>query len=273
MLADYDSNVLAKSTYDTYVGSSWSPMTTTVNYPDVPVTVAIATPRSAFERAAAGAPGNNLAWYVAVCRDGASVGDYCLFAGECQGMAFRAWAPGATPAPRVDPVDLAQSAMDYMELVPPDIDRNPKLADLQQAAVVNLATWFWVTKPEAVGAPSGVRTITAETGGVSATVVATTTGLQLSSPHGDATCSPSASVVSWARGTPESTACTLFFTKASVGYTNGYPVNAKVVWNATWTSTTKASATGQTTGTLNPVTRETTTNIPVAEIQTVVTLR
>jgi hypothetical protein len=273
MLVDYDSGALADATYGAYGTTSWSPMTT-VSFPDVPTVTVIATPRSAFEQAAAAAVGGaRLGWYVAVCRDGATVGDYCSFAGECQGMAFRTFALGAVPVPRVDPQDLAQAAMDYLKVPDPVVERNPKLKDLNQAAVVNLPTWFWVTNPDAVGAPTGTRTVTAAVGGVSATVVASTQGLSVSSPAGGVSCSPALSVVAWTRGASESAdACKVVFTKASVHDTSGFLVEAKAVWSATWTSTARTAA-GQTSGILPGLTRVTTMRIPVAEIQTITTLR
>jgi hypothetical protein len=70
------------------------------------------------------------------------------------------------------------------------VDRNPKLKEVPGAALVGFPTWFWVTDPVAVGAPTGRRTIRAEVGGVWAQVVATTTGLRVTSLAGSAPCTP-----------------------------------------------------------------------------------
>jgi hypothetical protein len=98
-----------------------------------------------------------------------------------------------------------------------------------------------------------------------AQVVATTTGLRLSSPAGAASCTPGQARTAWRQGTPESSACTLAFTKASVRYPAGYPVTATTRWTADWTGS------GATSGTLDPLTRTWVGNVPVAEVQTIVT--
>jgi hypothetical protein len=74
-------------------------------------------------------------------------------------MVFRSFPVGAQPPPRVEPQSLVQVAREYLQLVVPAVDRNPKLKEVPGAALVGFPTWFWVTDPVAVGAPTGRRTI------------------------------------------------------------------------------------------------------------------
>jgi hypothetical protein len=259
MLAAYDSGTLAAATYARYAGRSWSPIQDQAH--------AVATARGDFEdavkRAASGA---KLAWYVAVCRDSATLSDYQGFVKVCPtGMLFAAYPVGQTPQPRVEPAALAQVARENLNLVLPAVDRNPKVTAAGGASLVGLPTWFWVTDPVAVGAPTGRRTIRAQVDQVWAEVVATTTGLHVTSPAGSATCTPARATVAWRSGIADSSACTLVFTKASVGYPSGYPVQASTTWAATWTGSDNTS------GTLTALTRTVTVPVPVAEVQTIVT--
>ncbi len=259
MLQAYDSGTLAAQTYTRFAGRSWSPIVDQAH--------AVAMSRADFLTAAEDAAnGARLAWYVAQCRDSATLAEYQDFLHQCPlGMVFNTYPVGDTPQPQVEPQALAQVAREYMNLALPQVERNPKVTAAGGATLVGLPTWFWVTDPVAVGAPAGERMIRAEVGTVYAEVVATTTGLHVTSPAGSTSCTPRQSVVAWRQGTPESSACTLVFTKASVGYPQGYPVQALTTWTATWTGS------GNTSGTLAPLTRAVTVSVPVAEVQTIVT--
>jgi hypothetical protein len=223
------------------------------------------------------ARGARLAWYVAECRNTATARDYWNFVGMCPlGVVFRSFPVGAPPPPRVEPRSLVQVAREYLQLVVPAVDRNPKLKEVPGAALVGFPTWFWVTDPVAVGAPTGRRTIRAEVGGVWAQVVATTTGLRVTSPAGSARCTPGQATLAWKPGRPDASACTLTFTKASVGYPGGYPVQVSTTWTATWTAgdtvpdNVPGFITGTLTGPLPELTRTATVDVPVAEVQTIV---
>jgi hypothetical protein len=169
------------------------------------------------------------------------------------------------PPPLVDPADLARAARDVMVIPVPELERNPRLRSAGAPTIMGLPTWFWVPDPAAVGGAAGTRTIRATTGAVFAEVVARTEGLQISSPAGGTTCPPARATVAYAKGVPDSSACTVAFSKASVGYPGGYPVTASTAWTATWTGS------GGTGGTLDPLARSQTTAVPVAEVQNVVT--
>ena len=186
--------------------------------------------------------------------------------GECGiPVAIGFFAAGNPPAPQIAPADLAQVAHDHMQIPEPQVDRNPKVTALAGATLVGLPTWFWVTDPTSVGGAAGTRTIRAEVRGVWAVVVARTDGLRLSSPAGGVGCGPDRALTRYARGVSESSACTVSFAAASVGYPGGYPVDASTAWTAAWTGS------GNTGGSLAPLQRGTLVDVPVAESQTVVT--
>jgi len=185
---------------------------------------------------------------------------------EC-GMAMEiAFFPtDAPPARLIAPADLAQAASDYMDIPDPVVDRNPKVTALTGATLVSLPTWFWVTDPTSVGGAAGTRTIRAEVDGVWAQVVASTKGLHLTSPAGGKDCVPGQALTHYAMGVNESSACTVPFTRSSVGYPTGFPVDASTSWSAEWTGS------GNTGGALAALQRGSVVDVPVAEVQTLVT--
>jgi hypothetical protein len=219
----------------------------------------------------------DVSWYKATCRDPA---DYATFNGgaaeEFGGVPgdpatwvtylYRPFTAGAPiPPPLVSPADLAAAARDVMVIPVPRTERNPKIRAGGAPTLVGLPTWFWVADPAAVGGANGTRTIRAEVGAVWAEVVARTAGLRLSSPAGGTLCPPARARTEYAAGVPEGQACTVAFSRASVGYPAGYPVTASTGWQATWTGS------GGTGGTLDPLARVVTSQVPVAEVQNIVT--
>ena len=222
--------------------------------------------------------GENLTWYRAYCRDPA---DYPKFTpgggsdnldivpGTLQTFVvyhYRAFAVGeAIPPPLVDPAELARVAREVMVIPVPVTDRNPKIDSAGAPTLVGLPTWFWVPNPAAVGGATGTRTIRAQVGAVWAQVVARTGGLRLASPAGGTVCPPARATTAYAPGVPTSSACTVEFSRASVAYPKGYPVTASTGWQATWTGS------GGTGGGLAPLARVVTAQVPVAEVQNVVT--
>jgi hypothetical protein len=153
-----------------------------------------------------------------------------------------------------------------MHIPDPQVDRNPKVTALAEATLVSLPTWFWVTDATSVGGTAGTRTIRAEIGAVWAEVVASTDGLHLSSPaNKDRTCGPDKALTHYATGVSESSACTVSFVRSSVGYPSGFPVDASTSWSATWTGS------GNTGGALAALQRGSVVDVPVAEVQTIVT--
>lgn len=174
---------------------------------------------------------------------------------------------GATPPPveeAVDPEVLAQVAFEHMQLPESVIRWNPSL-DGSSATVVNLPTFVWVDN-----AVSQVQ-VTARVPGVSSTVTATRGVMTLQAPGAEtSTCADA--------GTPyrpgmTSSSCAIEFYRS----TSNQPVKegqtlptatltATVAWAATWTSSVDP-------GTYELETQNitTTAEIPVAEVQTIVT--
>jgi hypothetical protein len=237
-------------------------------------------PRRIWEEAAAAeAAGADLSWYRAFCKNPADYDRYD--AGAAEGVDpvlgdpadfvtyyYRTFAAGAAvPAPLVDPAELARVARDVMVIPVPETDRNPKIQSAGAPTLVGLPTWFWVTDPEAVGGEDGDRDITATLGEVFATVTAETQGLRLKSPAGGATCEPSKALVKYSGTASEDSACTVEFTRASVAYPNGYPLAASTNWAATWVGS------GGSAGTLEGLARDFVADVPVAEVQNIVTRR
>ncbi|MEO9151289.1 MAG: hypothetical protein ABI243_02720 [Lapillicoccus sp.] len=222
--------------------------------------------------------GEKITAYVATCRDNAWCTDLAKFVGgpvhdasmgygqpcPIPGV-YQFYPPGNPPQPQVDPADLARLARDRMVIPVPQVDRNPKVRDLQDATLVRLPTWFWVTNPPAVGGASGTRTIRAEVGPVFAQVIARTDGLVVTSPAGGTTCSPAVATRAYAPGASAESGCTVSFQKSSVGYAGGFPVDTSTAWTATWTGS------GGTGGALPGLARTSQVAVPVAEAQAITT--
>jgi hypothetical protein len=221
--------------------------------------------------------GQKITAYTPHCRDGAPGCPLNAFSGiavppvagltdECGvaiGIGF--FVTGNPPPAQVDPADLAQVASKNMDIPDPVVDRNPKVTALTGATLVSLPTWFWVTDPTSVGGAAGTRTIRAEVDGVWAEVVASTDGLHLTSPAGGKDCGPGQALTHYAMGVNESSACTVSFARSSVGYPIGFPVDASTSWSAEWTGS------GNTGGALAALQRGSVVDVPVAEVQTLVT--
>jgi hypothetical protein len=235
-------------------------------------------PRSKWEEAAKAEQAGtaDTSWYRATCSDAKDLIRFDAGSSEEIPADFGLEATAVTyyyrtfpsnvppPPPLVDPEQLALAAREVMVIPEPEVNRNPKLASAGEPTLVGLPTWVWVVDDEAVGGPDGERRITATLGNVSATVTAKTDMLHLTSPAGGRDCLPSKALVHYGDGASEDSACTVQFERASVGLPGGYPVTATTNWPATWVGT------GVPGGTLEPLTRNFTTNVPVAEVQNIV---
>jgi len=169
------------------------------------------------------------------------------------------------PTPAVDPAVLAQIAYDSMDLPHGTIRWNPSVDG--GATVVNLDTWVWVEN-----APTSVSVTAQIPSGTWARVDAQLSGLQLSAPGADpATCPDTG--VAWSPGAT-TTSCSLVFFRSSANQ----PVKAGQVlptatltasaqWTASWVSSLDATPTALRTQEIT-----TTAEVPVAEIQSLVTL-
>ncbi|WP_147375304.1 hypothetical protein [Jiangella rhizosphaerae] len=237
--------------------------------------------RSVFEDAIAReAAGTDLTWYQVRAGDAGSVDDMAVCAPEVKNLGgqygeipviYWPWVDGDPPAPAVDPETLAIEAREVMVIDEPEVERNPRLAGaLDGATFVNVNTWFWVVDPEMVGGDGGTRTIRADVVGadVWAEVTATTDGLSIASPNGSRRCDPELAQQAWSPGSADTDGCTVAFSRASVAYPGGYPVTAATEWTATWEGQEQDGTTVG--GDLDPLRRESTVNVPVAEAQTIV---
>lgn len=237
-------------------------------------------PRSAWKDAAdAEADGDDLSWYRVNCIDPEDYKKYdrgVVDSGIIDPVTgtpigwvdfnYRAFGAGdPVPPPLVSPAELARVAHDLMEIPEPQINRNPRINAPGAPTLVGLPTWFWVENPAAVGGADGTRTIRAELGAVWAQVVARTGGLSLASPAGSTTCAPARATREYGSTVPVGNGCTVEFAQASVRYPKGFPVTATTDWQATWTGSDGPG------GALDPLQRQTTVDVPVAEVQNVVT--
>ena len=236
-------------------------------------------PREIWVAAAAAAQaGTPMSWYVAHCRNPA---DLATWNGGTQeyiepGHGPQTWvtwlfkafptAQGAPP-PRVAPEDLARAAWAQMVLPVPAVDRNPKIGGAGASTLVGLPTWFWVVDPASLGDANGDRHIRAQVLNVWAEVTAHTGGLTLSSPAGGAHCDPAQARVAYTPSASDASACTVQFAHASTGYPGGDPVTAAAGWHPTWVGSNGPGDPSL----LGDVTRNATVQVPVAEVQTIVT--
>ncbi|MDU0348686.1 hypothetical protein RWX45_07640 [Actinomyces sp. MRS3W] len=165
--------------------------------------------------------------------------------------------PGETPPePLIDGETLARAAWDAITIPTATIDYNPKAGD-SQATIVGMDTWIWAT-----GDTPSQATVTATAGSVTATVTATANGLNLDPTDGEADCTGFG--IPWNEQNDRTgTDCVIVFNRSSAHLEDSVtPVDISVNYTASYTASDGA------TGNLGTHTTQTTTNIPVAEIQT-----
>lgn len=173
------------------------------------------------------------------------------------------WVPdsengGKPPAPYISGRTLATAAWKAVKIPQPTIETNPKVGS-QGATLVGMDTWVWATG----NTPRSV-TVTASAGSTSATVTASSAGLQLSAPDGKPSCQGFG--IAWHSGMPEgSSPCTISFNRSSAHLGGTTPLTVSVAYSATYTATDGSS------GDLPAVTATNTINLPVAEVQTLTT--
>lgn len=183
--------------------------------------------------------------------------------GESQvGVMYDFFEPGEEPAPRIDVAELARYAYEAMYLVPPTLQWNPRIDDVDNAALVNLPTWMWVEDPLAVADDRWIR---ASIGPVWARVDASPGGLSITADGKQVSCTNAQARQAYDPSGPDSSGCRLTFDRASHAFPAGFAVTASTTWQAAWTSSTGEG------GTFDARTVVATTNVPVASIQSVVT--
>ena len=163
----------------------------------------------------------------------------------------------------VPPRVLAEVASDYVKLTNGEIHWNPTRKG-DGATFVGMKTWVWLTDT------ATSRSVTASIPGLSATVTSTLTGLTIHSDGAGTTTCEDGTGTPWKPGADSS--CTLTFTRSSAvnasSATNGaeptWTLTASTRWASTWTSTDGDG------GDFDDQTITTDTEVPVAEIQSVV---
>ena len=173
------------------------------------------------------------------------------------------WVPEGSqpPAPLIDAQTLVKAAMDAVTIPAPSVETNPKITTgdgVPDATVVGMDTWVWATGDT----PSEVR-VTASAGSMSAEVVAASSGLRVSAPDANQSCTGWGSP--WVDGESQEggSDCTVEFTRSSAHLGGTTPLSVSASYDVSWTASDGNS------GTLNPITTTSTHDIPVAEIQTV----
>lgn len=165
---------------------------------------------------------------------------------------------GSTPpAPEIPATVLARVAWNSVTIPAPSVDYNPKMSlsgVAEGATIVGYDTWVWAS-----GDTPTTVTVTATAGSASATITASASGMRLSAP--DSTVSCRGFGVAWSPDS-SSTDCSIVFTRSSAHLGGTTPLTTSITYSATWTSTTGES------GDLGGVTTTSTTQIPVAEVQT-----
>lgn len=111
--------------------------------------------------------GKTFEWYTRKTREGATkeqleaagCNDFSgPFKGLFIGSIFRPFEPGNPPEPLPDPKEMADVALENIDLAAPALTWNPKVDSLGGGTLVNLPTWFWV--PTRVP-PSAAATVSA----------------------------------------------------------------------------------------------------------------
>ncbi len=170
------------------------------------------------------------------------------------------WVPEgqSAPAPYISPAWLAEVAWQAVKIPAPTVETNPKVGD-RGATLVGMDTWVWAT-----GSTPRSVTATATAGPTTATVTASSTGLQLSAPDGKASCQGFG--IPWHSGMPEgSSPCTISFNRSSAHLGGTTPLTVSVAYSVSYTGSDGAS------GTLPGLTTTSTVDLPVAEVQTLTT--
>lgn len=190
------------------------------------------------------------------------------FVNDAIPVAYQAFQAGVTPPPPlVDVGDLSERLWDEVsqQIEDPEVDRNPTIATLGGATLVNLDTWFWVTNVVGALAVDGNIHLEATIPGspVRTTIDVDTTGVDITSPAGANSCVIEQAKVEYSPAASEGEACRVVFERSNTGW----PVTSSIVWTGGWDGV-------QADGTLEngnlTVSRSATIDVPVGESQAVV---
>lgn len=171
---------------------------------------------------------------------------------------LRLWVPAGSkpPTPPIPGSVLARAAMKAITIPAPTVETNPKLGQ-SGATLVGYNTWVWATG----NTPTSI-TATATAGDSSAEVTASSSGLNLSAPDSEVSCTGFGR--EWTPNEPDGATsdCMVSFTRSSAHLGGTTPLKVQVTYGVTW------SASDGTSGSLNSVTTNSQFDIPVAEAQT-----
>lgn len=191
--------------------------------------------------------------------------------GTTTGLRWVALRPDATGTltPQVRAQDLVPGARDEVvrRLPTPQVRIGPADEDPDGWTYVNNRTFFWIDDAPGQWHPV---TATASAGGITVTVTATPVSLRVDPGDGSptVTCAGTPPAVTRANFHPDITGCSHTYRNSSAVAPNGrtWPVTASIVWHVTWTATTGEGGDLGYVATASP-----TRDLPVAEIQAVVT--
>jgi hypothetical protein len=205
------------------------------------------------------------AWYEPGCRSDVPVEERVAYVGAHPAVYVRPQEPVPVQPAQVDPEVLAQVAFEAMDLPTGEVRWNPQLPG-SGATVVNLDTWVWVE-----GAPVSVAVTASVDSGQWARVDAQLEELTVTAPGADPASCPDAGTPWTAGATSTSCAVTFFRSSANQPVKAGHEVPTATMtittrWAASWVSSAGGAPTG-----LPDQELTTTTEIPVAEIQAIVT--
>lgn len=204
------------------------------------------------------------AWWEPTCRDDVPVEELLAYRRDHPAVYVFPGDPVPADPVVVDPEVLAQVAYEAMDLPVGQVQWNPQLPG-SGATVVNTDTWVWVAD-----APVTVA-VTASVAGQWARVDAQLAELNVSAPGADAVSCPDAGTP-WTQAA-SGTSCAIVFFRSSAnqpvkaGWT--VPTATMTVtarWEAAWVSSADATPTE-----LPDQEMVTTAEVPVAEIQAIVT--
>ncbi|HEX6196412.1 MAG TPA: hypothetical protein VFZ37_10895 [Jiangellaceae bacterium] len=162
------------------------------------------------------------------------------------------------PEIAVPPEVLMEVAYNAMDIPEPTLAWNPSRGG-DTATFVNFDTWVWLDD-----SPITLE-VNAEAGGNVATVTATLDSMTASAPTAEpASCAGAG--LPWTPDADAEAGCQIVFTRSSANQPGqATPVTVETTWTVTW------SANGVPQGSLEPQTLATVTDVPVAEVQTIVT--
>ncbi|MER5450564.1 ATP/GTP-binding protein [Streptomyces sp. NPDC002766] len=180
----------------------------------------------------------------------------CSDGGQENPASFIVVPTGQDPAPQVDPAELAERAVDSMNLLGPDI-ASPRVAGKY---TVGVPMWIWVHQSATTYGPN---TATATAGGV--TVIATAKVSKIVWSMGDGatvTCGGPGTPYTSSEGMAQSPTCGHIYARTSGSARNGkFPVTATSTWAINWQGGGQA-------GQLTEV-RQTNVQVAVGEVQVV----